>query len=80
MTYIEEQKKCGIKEGDRVRIIRKAKGYENGWEDIWLNSMDETVGMIGVVAGISPAVGIYVTFESIDRSYFYPYFVLEVVE
>ncbi len=31
LQYIRKQNSCGIKVGDKVKVLRKAEDYENGW-------------------------------------------------
>lgn len=85
-TYDERQAKWiadnGINKGDKVRIVRKANSYEDGWGCHWNPDMNEAVGKVGAVSHISsnlrecgievyvPAVGVF----------FYPFFVLKKVE
>jgi hypothetical protein len=38
-----------FKFGDRVLVTRKAKNYENGWNNIWLEEMDNLVGKVSTV-------------------------------
>ena len=81
-TYEERQaewiKENDIKVGDKVRIVRKARANEGGWDNNWVPSMSDTVGEVGRVIDDSSAVGIRV--ETDDCSFAYPYFVLEKVE
>ena len=67
-----------IGEGDKVRIVRKAEGYKDGWDNTWLDSMDDEVGKVGTVVEDSGNKGIVVDTDGGHWSY--PYFVLEKVE
>lgn len=40
-------------EGDRVRILRKVRTLAHGWKNSWVDSMDGTVGKIGIVVFVS---------------------------
>ena len=42
-----------FKKGDQVRILRKAKTRERGWENSWVDPMDAAVGKIGTVFSIA---------------------------
>jgi hypothetical protein len=74
MNYLEEHEKSGIKEGDMVKVLRKAESYENGWTAEWVNFMDKYVGEVFTVDCDS---------ESSDGfwigCYLFPYFILEKV-
>ncbi len=76
-TYEERQaewiKKHNLKEGDKVKILRTAKGGEDGWNNSWTESMSRMVGRVftydrAYQSGINLSCG-----------YNWPYFVLEVV-
>lgn len=85
--YKEKQdkwiKKHDIKVGDKVKITKKAKSEENGWETVWVPAMTDAVGKIGKITLIDTSetgnVGIMVNVEGYG-DYWYPYFVLEKVE
>lgn len=64
----------GIKEGDCVRILRKAGKDEEGWGDAWMPDMDNYVGRVYKITEICPD-GI-----ELGSEYIFPYFVLEKVE
>lgn len=80
-TYEERQaewiKENDIKTGDKVRIVRKARDNEGGWDNNWAPSMSDAVGEVGCVIEDPSASGIRV--ETDDCSFAYPYFVLEKV-
>ena len=71
-------KENDIKVGDKVRIVRKARDNEGGWDNNWAPSMSDAVGKVGCVIEDPRASGIRV--ETDDCSFAYPYFVLEKVE
>lgn len=81
-SYKERQEKWiadnNIKIGDKVKITRKAKNYENGWDTKWTVPMDKTIGESGIALAFDDEIGIQV--ETEDEGYWYPYFVLEKVE
>ena len=62
----------GIKEGDCVKVLRKAGQDEEDW-DAWISDMDNYVGSFYEITEICPD-GI-----ELDLSYIFPYFVLEKV-
>lgn len=67
-----------IGEGDKVRIVRKAESYEDGWDNNWPARMDDEVGKVGFVVEDNGDKGIEVDTENGHWSY--PYFVLEKVK
>ena len=81
-SYKERQEKWiadnNIKIGDKVKITRKAKNYENGWDTEWTVPMDKTLGESGIALAFADEIGIQV--ETEDECFWYPYFILEKVE
>lgn len=65
-----------IRYGDIVRITRKARDYELGWNSKWGNSMDECVGKCYRVTLIHHGNGFGIM---LDNNYSVPFFVLEKV-
>ena len=85
-TYTERQAEWiadnGIKRGDRVRVTRKANSYEQGWDNLWIQRMDEAVGKVGTVYNLVSCFkegGIEVNVPE-SGCFSYPYFCLEKVE
>ena len=78
-SYEERQRECGLKVGDKVKILRKVVSFEDGWDNYWSEGADTWVGKTGVIIGDSKVVGLKVFLEEDDWWYF-PYFVLEKVE
>ena len=74
-AYAFMQKNCGIEVGDTVKVLRKAKNYENGWGTCWNDDMSNLVGKTFEVAS-------YDTAGFLDRKIacHFPFFVLELVE
>ena len=77
-TYKELQDawiaKHNLKEGDKVAILRTAKDRENGWPDVWCDSMNNKVGQMYT---FERATG---TGILLSCGYCWPYFVLGVVK
>ena len=70
-------KEMGLKVGDKVRVLRRGKSNEFGWNDSWVSpAMDSAVGKEYTISSISPSAG--VTFE--ERLYSFPATVLEKLE
>lgn len=77
-TYEERQaewiKANNIKEGDKVKILRKAESHEDGWNDIWVGNEVGKIGVIDVIHSDNIRV------RTNTENHWYPYFVLEKVE
>lgn len=80
MGYLEEHKKSGLKVGDKVKIIREAEDYENGWENGWSVEMDVHVGEIGEIVGDHSTLGFDVKFNCDSVAWCFPYFILKKIE
>jgi len=77
-AYLVMQEASGIQVGDTVKVLRKAKDYEMGWNNRWSDFM--VVGQTLKVADISEdGIKLAGNFANIAR-YRYPFFVLEVVK
>jgi hypothetical protein len=79
-NYEKRQRECGLKVGDKVKILRKAVSFEDGWDNYWSEGADTWVGKTGVIIGDSKVVGLKVFLEEEDDWWYFPYFVLEKVE
>lgn len=86
MIYdLEEQRK--FKVGDKVRVIRKARSFENNWNNSWNGTMDKAINEIGIITrdvgmqGLSIKFGVDSDIYNTDcnQEYQFPYFVLEKV-
>ena len=78
LTYVERQAKCGLKVGDRVKVLRRGDFGELGWENTWIDyEMDKAIGQVCTILAIDEKDGI--TLDQCD-SYCFPYFVLEKYE
>lgn len=82
-SYEERQaewvKANNIKDGDKVRVIRKAKTNENGWGDVWdCEYMDPSVNKVLEVVETKGIAGISLDCGRVNCCF--PYFVLEKVE
>lgn len=74
LTYAERQAKCGLKVGDRVKIVSLPETEQDGWEDSVLPCMRRLVGSVDRIERDCGADGFSVS------NYNWPYFVLEKVE
>lgn len=79
MSYIENHKASGLKVGDKVRIEIPAPDYWGGWDNTWVDEMDDTVGKIGVIVEDNLKTGFMIEIEDSNTSWEYPYYVLEKV-
>lgn len=78
LEYLTKHKSSNITVGDKVKIVRKAFSFENGWQNKWLIEMDVYIGEWGYVRKDLGVWGFCVEFE--DRQmYNFPYFVLQKI-
>lgn len=75
-SYFERQNECGIKVGDKVKVIRRANHYEDGWKNPWDVEMDKAIGNEYIVLRLDGYAGITLDF---DLAFMFPYFVLSKV-
>lgn len=74
-------KENGLKKGDYVKVIRKAKDYEDGWDGRWTKERDDFIGKVIPVSDIGESTGVILSYCCCDwAGYDFPYFVLEKVE
>ena len=60
--------------GDKVQVYRKVT-QEKGWDNVWVDTMDSTIGMVGTVTNLT-SYGVEITTVEITTSYYsydYPY-------
>jgi len=72
------QKDCGIEVGDKVRVLRKSRTYELGWQAAWVEDMDILITNKYEVIAINNDLGILL--KDGWQSFWFPWFVLELVE
>lgn len=69
-----------FKKGDKVRIVRKVESYANGWDNVWVGSMDNAVGCEGAITEDLGDSGFSVSIPGNDgNGYAYPAEALELV-
>jgi hypothetical protein len=73
--YIKASIESGIKVGDTVKVLRKAKDFEQGWGNAWTVSMSENIGSESKVVRSDNGCG-FTLCDGMD----YPYFVLKLVK
>ena len=71
-AYLEGHKACGLKIGDKVKVVRKVNDFEQGWDNVWNSNMK--LGTY-VIARDGKEKGF-----GMRNDYNYPWFVLEKVE
>lgn len=86
MLYVERQRKwikeVGLEIGDKVLIVGKSVNGSGAWDgDDWVEQMDETVGLTGVVVLQDEPHGRYteewgIRVETEKGRWNYPFFVL----
>lgn len=78
-SYLFLQKGCGIKNGDKVRVISKAISYKHGWANDWCDGMDQAVGNVYEVQ--DTCINRYGVRLSFSRGWYsFPFFVLHKVD
>ena len=77
--YLEGHRNCGIKVGDRVRVTRKAEGYEGGWGNDWEDDMTYLVGETVIVLVDWENYGFRCIPPEGYVAFGFPYFVLEKI-
>lgn len=78
--YRKGQDFCGIKPGDRVKVIAKVESYSGGWQNSWAKEMDEYVGESFIVIDVPLKYNSGIALRHPDNYYRFPYFCLEKVE
>lgn len=74
-------KENGLKKGDYVKVVRKAKDHEDGWDGCWTKERDDFIGKVIPVSDIGESTGVILSYCCCDwAGYDFPYFVLEKVE
>ena len=76
--YIYMQSKCGIKVGDKIKVLRKASNQELGWSNNWNPDMDYLVGNTYNVSEVNKN-GICVKRKDCFKNWFLPFFILEKI-
>lgn len=79
-TYKERQNECGLKVGDKVKILRKVVDYEDGWDSCWPEDANTWVGKTGEILRDGKDAGFKVFLEEENNCWYFPYFVLEKIE
>ena len=75
-AYLVLQEKSGLEIGDTVKVLRKAKDYEWGWDNDWSPKMNDMIGLEYRIESIG-SEGILLISSS--GYYRFPFFVLEKV-
>ena len=84
--YKTQSMNCGIKEGDRVKIVRSIdqdKINPYGWVNVWCREMNDAVGKTATVEDkndISHTTGFNLKPEGMYDYYRYPFYVLKVIK
>lgn len=76
------QKECGIKEGDKVRILRKFASNELGCNIDYVEGefdMDACIGLEGIVEEVFTGHGSGIHVETDSGTWTWPFFVLEML-
>lgn len=80
LNYLNKHKQSNLKEGDKVKILRKAEDYEFGWENSWSPFMSNMIGKIMVISKDNLQYGFSLRYYHETNSHFdFPYFILEKI-
>lgn len=83
--YIRAQGRSGLKVGDWVKVLRKAKSEARGWGNSWIPEMDDFVGTVQQIKSVgfsecSADAGLYfVGGHESKLDFGFPFFVLKKV-
>jgi hypothetical protein len=78
--YIELSKQSGIQVGDYVKVLRKAKDEEEGWNNDWVPNMDHMTGETYKVILEDTGLGFGIKKPNWPSTYSFPYFVLQKID
>lgn len=76
-AYLTLHKASGLKVGDKVRVLRKAKDHEMGWVNSWMEGMDKNVGRVLEIEKDNGRIG-FILDNGLPLGH--PFFVLELVK
>mgnify|MGYP001559844297 CR=1 FL=1 len=77
-NYLEEHNKCGLRVGDKVKVFRLAFNYENDWNNVWIEEMDNSLNKEYIIRRDYKEKGFEILIDNHEYCNF-PYFVLEKV-
>lgn len=79
--YLKLHNSCGLKVGDKVKVLRAAKDYEQGWANIWVKSMNKFIDLEAHIIDDDYSYGFILSPPDPDcLPLDFPCFVLEKVE
>jgi len=82
MTYLEQHNESGFKLGDHVKVMRRARDQESGWEAIWRTEMDPFIGKECIIIDDRCGFGFRIALKEEhdigeNNGWLFPFFVLE---
>jgi hypothetical protein len=82
-AYLAGHKACGLKVGDRVKVMRAAEKGEQGWQNTWSvyaggADKNQTIGNVYEIIQDNLVKGFILDFDS--NAWHFPWFILEKVE
>lgn len=80
-THQEALEELDLQVGDTVKVFEKAKSHKRGWENHWIDKMDNAIGKTGVIVAIgSKNEGVEIEIDGVQDgiggNYNYPAFIL----
>jgi hypothetical protein len=77
--YHKGHKACGLKVGDHVKVTRKAKDKESGWNNSWHDDMHRYVGKTAIIIADHGISGFRCALSGDRSGWGFPFFILEKV-
>lgn len=77
--YYRASKIRNFKRGDNVLILHKVKSNSGGWENKWVDDMDDYVDKIGTVLRVDHHKGVHVVVDGLFGHYAFPHFILRKI-
>ncbi len=80
--YLDEHSACGLKVGDKVRVTRKARSKENGWDSYWVPAKNHCIGQVYEIQEDCEEAGFRLrdSHPGYKYGWCFPYFILENAE
>lgn len=78
LSYEEAQGHQDFNVGDKVKVLNKAKSFENGWHTTWVPKMNDMIGGVYEIIEIDESDGMLLN-NGNGEDFYFPYFVLEIV-
>ena len=74
--YLKGHKASGLHEGDVVKVLRRARNFERGWDNNWIPRMSKMIGKTFMILKDSEASGFDLDHGNGSWGFGFPFFVL----